>query len=145
MEVKGTINQVLVRLFRRINDLEERAICRDKLHNVTLNELHVIEVIGTEGSRNMSSVAKALDITTGTLTISVNSLVKKGLVDRVRSENDRRVVLVSLTELGREAFRRHEEFHKQMVDDITSELSEEEAYSLAVALNKLNIFFEKKE
>jgi len=144
MNAKDTINQVLVHLFRRINDLEEKAICKDKFHNVTLNEIHVVEAIGIQGSKNMSTVAKALDVTTGTLTISVNSLVKKGLVERVRSEDDKRVVLVSLTELGKEVFNRHLVFHEHMVDSITNELSEEELISLGDTLKKLEIFFEKQ-
>ena len=142
MNNRDSINQVLVKLFRRINDLEERAICTDKLQNVTLNEIHVVEAIGVGEAKNMSSVAKSLEVTTGTLTISVNSLVKKGLVYRVRSEADKRVVLVSLSELGKEALRRHAMFHESMVETITAELSPEEATVLGSALNKLNTFFE---
>lgn len=144
MDVRESINHVLVSLFRRINDLEERAICKDKLHNVTLNEIHVIEAIGPDDCKNMSSVAKSLEVTTGTLTISVNSLVKKGLANRVRSEADKRVVLVSLTELGKEAYVRHQDFHEKMIKEITEELSEDEIETLGNALKKLNIFFEKQ-
>ncbi|MCR5595165.1 MAG: MarR family transcriptional regulator [Lachnospiraceae bacterium] len=145
MDVRTAINRVLVRLFRRINYLEEKAICTDKYKNITLNEIHVIEAIGDEGERNMTSVAKSLEVTTGTLTISVNSLVKKGMVSRVRSEEDRRVVLVSLTEAGRELNRRHTQFHEKMIAEITGDLSEEEQHTLARALDKLNDFFSSYE
>jgi len=144
MDVKDSINHVLVRLFRRINDLEEKAICKDKFQNITLNEIHVVEAIGPGESKNMSSVAKALEVTTGTLTISVNSLVKKGLVERVRSDVDKRVVLVSLSELGKEVYDRHTLFHEKMIDAITSELNEEEVVDLSKALIKLNEFFERQ-
>lgn len=143
MDSWESINVVLVDLFRKINELEENRICTDKLNNVTLNEIHVIEAIGIDAARNMSAVAKSLGVTTGTLTISVNSLVKKGLVDRVRSEEDRRVVLVSLTDLGKEAFLKHEVFHKQMIASITSELDDNEIDTLAVALSKLKSYFEE--
>ncbi len=141
MDVRGSINQVLVRLFRRINYLEEKAICRDKFKNITLNEIHVIEAIGEDGDKNMTAVAKALDVTTGTLTISVNSLVRKGMVSRVRSEEDRRVVLVSLTESGREINRLHTAFHEKMINEITAGLDTEEIETLARALDKLNGYF----
>ncbi|MBO4899252.1 MAG: MarR family transcriptional regulator [Lachnospiraceae bacterium] len=141
MDAKGTINQVLVRLFRRINYLEERAICQDKYKNITLNEVHVIEAIGEDGDKNMTAVAKALDVTTGTLTISVNSLVRKGLVKRIRSEEDRRVVLISLTDQGRELNHRHVDFHRRMIDEIIEGLSEEEVGVLTEMLGKLNDFF----
>ena len=40
--------------------------------------MHVIEAIDIHEPKNMTSVARALSVTTGTLTISVNGLVKKG-------------------------------------------------------------------
>lgn len=141
MEDSKVINQVLVRLFRRINALEEKAICTGRFKNITLNELHVIEAIGTEGSRNMTAVAKDLEVTTGTLTTSVNSLVRKGLVERVRSEDDRRVVLVSLTPMGLEAHEQHVIFHEKMVGEIIKELDEEEVKVLSRGLDRLNGFF----
>ncbi len=141
MDEKSAINDVLVRLFRRINGLEEKALCRDKYKNITLNEIHVIEAIGEDGEKNMTAVAKSLDVTTGTLTISVNSLVRKGMVSRARSEDDRRVVLVRLTEAGRELHRLHTGFHEKMIDEITENLSKEEVKTLSKALDKLSAFF----
>lgn len=142
MDVHESLNLLLVKLFRRINALEEREICKDEFQNVTLNEIHVIEAIGADSRKNMSTVAKSLEITTGTLTISVNSLVKKGLVERVRSEEDRRVVLISLTELGRKAYDLHEQFHEKMISEIIDKLSDQEIEVFNDSLNKLNDFFE---
>ena len=96
-----------------------------------------------EGARNMTSVAKTLGVTTGTLTIAVNSLVKKGYVERVRSEEDRRVVLISLSEKGRKAYLHHQRFHEQMIEAIVEELSAEEQVVLEKALVKLDRFFRK--
>lgn len=104
MDINETLNEVLVKLFRDINTIEERAIRTEEYRDMTANDMHVIEAIGTGEPKNMTTVAKLLSVTTGTLTISMNSLVKKGYVQRVRSEEDRRVVLVSLTEKGKRAF-----------------------------------------
>lgn len=136
------LNEVLVRLFRNINLIEERAICTGDYRDVTANDMHVIEAIDIDGAKNMTSVAKALGVTTGTLTIAVNSLVKKGYVDRVRSEADRRVVLISLSDKGKGAFLHHQQFHEQMINTIIEELSEEEQAVLEKALVKLNLFFQ---
>ncbi len=135
------LNEVLVRLFRNINVIEERAICTGDYKDVTANDMHVIEAIDMEEARNMTSVARSLGVTTGTLTIAVNSLVKKGYVERVRSEEDRRVVLVSLSEKGKKAYLHHRQFHEQMIEAIVEELSEEEQAVLEKALVKLDRFF----
>lgn len=128
-------------LFNEIMDIEERAIITEEFKDITNNDMHVIEAIGISTMKNMSTIARALSVTVGTLTISMNSLVKKGYVVRNRSEKDRRVVYISLTEKGRKAYRHHEEFHKKMIDAMTKDLSQEETQVLVKALTNLRVFF----
>lgn len=141
MDINNTLNEVLVKLFRNINTIEEKAVREGEHRDITMNDMHVMEAIGLEAAKNMTSVARALEVTTGTLTIAVNSLVKKGYVDRSRSEEDRRVVLISLSEKGRKAFLAHQKFHEDMIDAVVAELTEEEQRVLEKALIKLHAFF----
>lgn len=141
MDINSTLNEVLVKLFRSVNTIEEKAIRTEEYQDVTTNDMHVIEAIGLDTAKNMTSVAKTLEVTTGTLTIAVNSLVKKGYVDRVRSEEDRRVVLVSLSDKGKKAYLHHRKFHEDMIEAVVSEMSEEEQRVLEKALIKLITFF----
>ncbi len=141
MDITSTLNEVLVKLFRDINTIEERAIKTGEYKELTVNDMHVIEAIDIHEPKNMSTVAKSLMVTTGTLTISVNGLVKKGYVERTRSEEDRRVVLVSLTEKGRKAYGQHSRFHREMIDAIIQGLNEEEQRILEQALRNVNQFF----
>ena len=136
------INQTLVSLINEIWELEEKAIITDEFKDLTNNDMHVIEAVGIREPRNMSSVAKTLGITVGTLTISINGLVKKGYVHRVRSDADRRVVLVSLTEKGEKAYHHHEKFHEDMIQSLLKDLSEEETKTLVSALTNLRDFFQ---
>jgi DNA-binding MarR family transcriptional regulator len=89
----------------------------------------------------MSQVAKVLSVTVGTLTIAINNLVKKGYVDRVRSEKDRRVVYISLSDKGRKAYEHHAKFHREMIHATINGLSTEEANVLVKALENLVGFF----
>ena len=141
MDINHALNEVLVRVFRNINTVEEQALRTEEYKDVTINDIHVIEAIGMEEQKNMTTVAKSLHVTTGTLTISINSLVKKNYVERVRSEEDRRVVLVSLTEKGKKAFLHHRQFHDKLVNEIVEQLSDEEKRVLGKALNRINQFF----
>lgn len=142
LDINETLNELLVRLFRNINAIEEQAIRTEEYKDMTANDMHVIEAIGTGAAKNMTSVAKALAVTTGTLTISVNSLVKKGYVDRVRSEEDRRVVLISLTAKGKKAFAHHKSFHEEMIRKVVEGLREEEQAVLQKSLGNLLEFFQ---
>ncbi len=141
MDITSTLNEVLVKLFRDITVIEEKAIKNGVYKDLTVNDIHVIEAIDTDSPKSMSVVAKALSVTTGTLTISVNGLVKKGYVNRTRSEADRRVVLVSLTEKGCKAFSMHQKFHQQMIDAVVEGLTPEEQVILGRALTNVNQFF----
>ena len=136
-----TLNEVLVSLFRDVNDIEQKAIITSEFSDITNNDMHVIDAIGIDRPKNMSSIARELSVTVGTLTISVNSLVKKGYVDRQRSSEDRRVVYISLSEKGVKAYYHHKKFHEQMIDSVVKELTEEELEALVKALTKLNTWF----
>ena len=145
MDINRTLNDLLVGLFRSITTIEEQSICTGEYRNMTTNDMHVIEAIGTGTPRNMTAVARVLGVTTGTLTISMNSLVKKGYVERVRSEEDRRVVLVSLTAKGKRAFEHHEKFHREMIRHVVEMLNEDEKRVLEKSLEGLNGFFRKMQ
>ena len=103
--------------------------------------MHVIEAVGLGEGKNMSSIARELKITVGSLTTAMNSLVKKQYVERRRSKEDRRVVFVRLTEKGRKAYLHHEEYHRQMVQAILDRLDEGELAVLLKTLDALTGFF----
>ena len=88
-DVYKMINHVLVNLINEIWELEEKAIITEEFKDLTNNDMHVIEAIGLGAGNNMSSIAKKLNITVGSLTTAVNNLVNKNYVERSRSEEDR--------------------------------------------------------
>jgi DNA-binding MarR family transcriptional regulator len=141
VDIYGTLNEVLVRLFRDIMDLEQQAIITQEFNNITNNDMHVIEAIGIGEPKNMSAIARELSVTVGTLTIAINSLVKKGYVTRQRGKEDRRVVYISLSEKGKEAYGHHAKFHREMIAGVIAGLSGNETEVLIKALTKLNQWF----
>lgn len=136
-----TLNEALVNLFHDIMDIEETAIITQEFKDITNNDMHVIEAIGLKEPKNMSSIARELSVTVGTLTIAMNSLVKKGYVIRERGKEDRRVVYISLSDKGRIAYEHHARFHEAMIQGITEELTQEEMEVLIKTLTKLNKWF----
>ena len=141
MDTYKTLNEVLVNLFRDVMDSEQKAIITEEFQDITNNDMHIIEAIGMNEPKNMSTIAREISVTVGTLTIAMNSLVKKGYVLRERGKEDRRVVYISLTERGRAAYVHHARFHKAMIDSISDELTSEEMELLIKTLTKLNKWF----
>ena len=61
------------------------------------------------------------------------------------STEDKRVVLVTLTEKGKKAFFHHRDFHKAMIHAAVRDLEQDEMEALMNCLTKLNAFFESKQ
>lgn len=141
MDTYKTINDVLVHLFHEIWELEGKAIITEEYRDISNNDMHIIEAIGLGEGKNMSAIAKKLNITVGSLTTSMNSLVNKKYAVRIRSEEDRRVVYIRLTEKGERAYHHHEDFHTQMTQAVVDKLTEEEMPVLLKTLNGLSEFF----
>ena len=145
MESFEALNEVMVSLFREINEVEERSIITQEFGDITNNDMHVIDAIGIGEPKNMSAIARELSVTMGTLTIAMNSLVKKGYVIRQRGKADRRVVYISRSEKGTKAYHRHKDFHEQMVKSAVKELTEEELKALIKALRSLRSWMKSFE
>ena len=129
---------ILVKLFNDILDYEESVLRASEFKDLTKNDIHVIRAIGMNEKKNMSMIAKELAVTIGTLTISINSLVRKGYVIKERSEKDKRVVFVNLSSKGEAAFSRNEELYDQMVNSMLEDLEDNEMDILMKSLLKVN-------
>ena len=143
-QTKRSINELLVNLFNHVMDMEGEAVITSQFQDITNNDMHIIEAIGIEEPRNMSSIAHKMAVTVSTLTTNMNGLEKKGYIRRKRSLEDKRVVYVLLTEKGRKAFYHHRDFHKKMIKAIVKDLTEEEMEILYRCLQNLNNFFESR-
>lgn len=140
-----SINEMLVNLFNTVLDKESQAIITEEFRDITNNDMHIIEAVGIDEPRSMSVIAKKLSVTVGTLTTNMNGLEKKGYILRERSAEDKRVVLVTLTERGRKAFFHHRDFHKNMIKSIVKGLDEDEKRLLYKCLVKLSLYFSQDE
>ncbi len=143
MQNKSVANPAIISLlimdvFDDILKIEENALRHGAFSDTSVTEMHTVGAIGMYEKPTMSEVAKKLKITVGTLTVAINNLVKKGYVERLKIKNDRRVVVLSLTNRGRLLYRIHDKFHKDMVKHTVSCLSDEEETVLIKALTGLH-------
>lgn len=135
------INRLLVDLFNNIQQIEEKSLNHDEISDLSITEIHTIEAIGINTESTMSEIAQKLKITSGTLTTCVNKLIKKGYVERKRIEEDRRVVLIKLTEKGKTAYNYHKKFHDELVNNTVESLEEDEKEILISSLDRIKTFF----
>ncbi len=137
------INNLLVEVFNDILVIEESELKKSQFKDLSITEMHTIEAIGMYKKKTTTEVANELSITVGTLTIAINRLVKKGYVERIRSEDDRRVVKLGLTKKGKLIFRVHQHFHREMIKAVIEGMDGEQSSALLKALDNLHNFLQE--
>lgn len=136
------INEYLTAIFNNVLIIEESSLRSSRFSDVTIKEMHTIDVIGEKKGATPTDVARALMVTLGTVTTSLNNLERKGYIERVRSTKDRRVVHLYLTKKGRLVYRLHQRFHRALVRQITEGMDEVEFKAMKKGLLNLYQFLE---
>lgn len=137
-DILESINDYLVAINEKVYSIEENCIRDAGYRDLSVSEIHTIDAVGIGEPLHMSSIAASLNITVGTLTVAVNNLVKKGYLEKYRSEEDRRVVNVILTETGKNVYFIHKDVHRKMVSASVGKLSDREGRLVVSVLEELN-------
>lgn len=69
---------------------------------VTLPQYRALVVLATRGPQRMTELADALEVNQSTVTRMCDRLDRKGLIERERPEDNRRIVIVTIAPTGRQ-------------------------------------------
>jgi DNA-binding MarR family transcriptional regulator len=140
------LNDLIVDAYRSILKVEETILKRSDNIDLSINEMHMLEAVGKGKNKpkTISEIAEDLGITLPSVTVAINKLVKKGYVEKLRGEEDARIVYVTLTKQGKKIDSVHRYFHESMVRSIISGMSEQEQQVLYQGILKLDLFLKKK-
>ena len=100
--------------------VEEKTMNKDAIPDITLGELHVIQMVKKFNNKPMTLIANNLKVTVGSLITCLNRLIQKDYIIRTRDEMDNRVILLSVTPKAQAVLKAHDKFH----DDILGLLLE---------------------
>lgn len=140
------LNEVIVDTYRSILRVEENILKRSDQTDLSISEIHMLEAVGKGKDRRriISELAEVLNITLPSVTVAINKLMKKGYVEKVRGEEDGRIVYVSLTRQGRRIDSAHRYFHESMVRSIIRDMTESEMQALYKGVMKLDTFLKEQ-
>lgn len=96
----------------------------------------ILKIINENKCMKMSALSNSCHVSKGSLTITLGKLVEEGYVERVYHKDDRRVVMVRLTESG-------EEYLKQMLTTIITAVSKQ--FENINLIEKEKLYFVMKE
>jgi len=105
--------------------------------SITLQQTHMLEVLGRFAPLRMKELASRTGVTTGTLTVAVDRLEKMGLVARSPHARDRRSTLVEPTEAGLALYNEHHRHHLNLAADMLDVLTPREADAFDRIIEKL--------
>ena len=125
----------------RASDTLARLTAKDIDHyGLTIPQFGVIESLGHLGPMKIGEMCSKKMMSGGNITVVIDNLEKQGLVERVKTEDDRRAYLLQLTDKGQEKFKEMFPRHAIFVENIVcSALTETEQTQLSVLLKKLGL------
>ena len=101
-------------------------------HNIAIEQRVAMEIIKNETDVTLTKIAGILSKDKTTISRTLRTLEKKGFINKIDSENDRRVNFIELTLKGENTLKDSEEVVNNFRYDLISKMSE----------NEIEIFFE---
>lgn len=121
------------------------------LHNLTsetlglsLKEMMVLEITGMRKTIIMSELSSVLHLPPTTTTSIVDRMVRKGYLKRERLEEERRLVVISLSHEGQILWEQHRKEHMDCALELFSVISNEEQELLINVLEKIVNYLAEK-
>jgi len=95
------VDQILDQLGPVIARQRQALVQAGCYRQISSTHLHVAYMLASRGAMTMSRLADQLGVSLPNLTGIVERMAEKGLVERIRPEDDRRTVQVGMTDAGR--------------------------------------------
>lgn len=109
-------------LFRKIRT----SWTRFEEQGVSASQAVILEKLEAEGPLKVSQIAEMLYITSGAVTSLSDKLISGGFASRTRSEEDRRVVMMEITDKGREVLESLHRHRSEVVECFFGRLPKED-------------------
>jgi len=145
LEESSRIEEMLTAI-KRIVSLIKQNFERDfkKMH-VTQSQILVMRVLNQYGDMKMSDISRELDLSNSTVSGIIDRLVEKKIVKRKRSEEDRRIVMISLAEEYCKPVKKQLNAFALKMRRTLSTATEEDLDSIMQGLEKLERILEESQ
>jgi DNA-binding MarR family transcriptional regulator len=101
---------------------------------LSLGTFHLTSILERHGPLSMTRIAELVDVSLPTATGIVDRLEERGLVDRIRVPDDRRLVMVQLTAAGRQALRDVDVLKETFLERVLNRLEPSNLAALSAVL-----------
>ena len=150
LDIANDLLDLIPRLLQqlRVNLPDDAEQERPEWHDInelraTNGQIRLLRILNTQ-QRSMQELADLLGVAAPTVTAMVKRLLTQGFVERVRDEQDWRVVWILPTERGLRAVTLYDQFRRTNLQRRLAQLNQEELALLRAALPVLHHLIEVK-
>ncbi len=126
---------LMPRMVKRIH--EKKSDEPKPMMEYTTAQINTLRAIAGRDEWRMSDLSQRLRVSAGSLTTMINRLIEAGLVERTRSELDRRVVTVRLTKKGNELLLASRQRAMRRLHELLDDQPQEDQARLNCALSEV--------
>jgi DNA-binding MarR family transcriptional regulator len=128
------IEKILLSFKDSVGELRCIGSARLVKHGVSMTHLHVMWLLQRHGEMTMSRMADLIDVSLSNATGLVDRMEERGLVERVRVPDDRRVVVVRLTPVGARLLDEIEVLRGDLMAKVVDRLTDHQIDRLVLAM-----------
>jgi DNA-binding MarR family transcriptional regulator len=145
MDTRATALRDFGDAYRDVARAQRRLRGRDAMRSgeISAPQMNLLLPLAEVGSMSSGQLAEAAGLTPATTTHMLDQLAAAGVVERERSESDRRVVVSRLTDLGKELLERRRDQMILAWNAAMQELTEDELRIATRALNRVTEFVDE--
>lgn len=107
--------------------------------DVSSTSVHILAMLERHGEMAMGRLADVLDVSLSNASGLIDRLEDRGLVERIRVPDDRRIVLVRATDLGRTTLVELEVLKDGMIQGLLDQLDAVQLERVALALEDVRV------
>lgn len=135
----------ILKLLKQIgNTIKQMMKYECKEYDITGPQGMLMGILAHYGEMKVSDLSQKLGLSNSTVSGILDRLEKQGLVERIRSKEDRRVVYVSVTPEFKEKFQRHFKEAERKFEELISRASQEDLNKIIEGLEVLKKVLEMK-
>ena len=137
------VDQILDQLAPVIARQRKALVKAGCFRQISSTHLHVLYVLVSQGAMPMSRLADQLDVSLPNVTGIIERMVERGLVERTRPEDDRRIVEVRITAAGSEILDEIDTVKRQEIAKVVDRLTPDQQQHALRAFTDLRLVTEQ--
>ncbi len=138
------LEEAFTQFFRANTILELKLLNENKFTPLNYHSLKYLDLIYYNESSTVSSLASTLNVAKSAVTQKVNSLVSKGMVEKIQSKEDKRVFYLKITKKAEEEYNFIFKPYIEATQEIRKKFSLQEEELCAKIISEFSSYMEQK-